>query len=223
MVGATGLELAATCTQTMLSLGAMRDPIPPSAQVGAYLGLSSTSSTCRPNSDCQRPTRASNETPQPCSGDGEVMRGAHRVLLRRIVNLQPPITGSQSLRWTHLSRGPTAPMADAGTPPTPGRIDTPSDGAASPPEAATWGLGPRQRVTTQAKDQHAAAVDEAELLVNAMTHPTATGWVRASGLRTSATSGRNPQATRRYSSHHRAPNHQAGQAGPEDQAANLSP
>lgn len=49
-VGATGLELAATITQTMLPLGAMRDPIPPSARFGAYLGLSSTSSTCRPNS-----------------------------------------------------------------------------------------------------------------------------------------------------------------------------
>ncbi len=110
-------------------------------------------------------------------------------------------------------------MADAGTPPTPGRIDTPSDGAASPPEAATWGLRPGQRVTTQAKDQHAAAVDEAELLVNAVTHPTATGWVRASGLQTTTTSGRNPHATRHYASHPRAPNHQAGLPAADVQAA----
>lgn len=50
-VGATGLELAATLTQTRLPLGAMLYPIPPSGRVGAYLGLSSRSSTCRPNSD----------------------------------------------------------------------------------------------------------------------------------------------------------------------------
>ena len=100
-VGATGLELAATITQTMLPLGAMRDPIPPSARFGAYLGLSSTSSTCRPNSYL---TAAR----QPAHRDTATLLQLTKPRDSGFITssfdgwrtCNPPKTGSQPLRWT---------------------------------------------------------------------------------------------------------------------------
>lgn len=99
-VGATGLELAATCSPTMLSLGAMRDQLPPSARVGAYLGLSSTPSTCRPNSDlpAAHPARAASRHSFPS-------RRRRHGWARS--SPPPPSTGSRICMHPH--NGPSAP------------------------------------------------------------------------------------------------------------------